>query len=476
MNVPSWFAILLGLGFAWAGVMAIVVVMQRRSPTATIAWLLVLALLPVVGWLIYRLIGARRLERTKLRRRVNRAVIAEAAMALEAIASATPTILRGQLARIATTAGEGPPLHADSFELYFEGDAAYAAVGAAIAAAQHHIHVEVYIWEDDVIGRRLRDQLVARASAGVRVRVLVDGTGASGVRGRFFAPLVAAGGEIAWFNPVVVFRFRRPRADLRNHRKIVVCDGKIGFTGGMNVADAHSAECRGDRAWRDTHARFEGSVVRSLQRVFVEDWLYASNQEIAFEPPYFPVTKSHGGTVVQIVSSGPDSDAYAVHKVLFAAIGQATERLWITTPYLVPDDAILTCLVSAAMRGVDTRILIPARSDSRLVDLAARSYLPELLAAGARVFEYGPRFIHAKTLVIDDDLAIVGTSNLDNRSFRLNFEVIAVIYDRDANAQLARAFEADSETSAEVDRDRPGRQRFMTRLGRAGARLLSPLL
>lgn len=472
--VPVW-SLLIAAFSVWAFAMAVVIVQQRRSPAATIAWLLVLALLPIVGWLIYRLIGPLRLERRKARRRVTRKVIEEATAALREIEYRAPTHHREQLARVAIAAGEAPPLRADLVELYTEGEAKYAALSDAIDAARHHIHLEYYIWENGQIGRRLRDQLAARARAGVEVRVLVDGTGSLGVRRRFFDPLVQAGAELAWFNPVSLLAIRRRRADFRSHRKILVCDGRVGFTGGMNVADAETAEFSGGLAWRDTHLRIEGSAVRVLQRVFAEDWCYATDTEIPSNDIYFPPPATTGGEIVQIVASGPDLDAFAIHKVFFAAINRAETRVWLTTPYFVPDDAILSALVSAAMRGVDVRVIAPAHSDSRLVDLAARSYFPDLLAAGARVYEYLPRFVHAKTFVIDDDVAIIGSANLDNRSFRLDFEVAVVVYGPAMNARLETAFQADLAHCRELDRAGPP-PRFWARLGQSGARLFSPLL
>src|SRR5262249_40063218 len=183
---------------------------------------------------------------------------------------------------------------------------------------------------------------------------------------------------------------------------------------------------------------------------------------------YFPMPTSTGGEIVQIVASGPDLDTFAIHKVFFAAINRAESRVWLTTPYFVPDDAILSSLVSAAMRGVDVRVIAPAHSDSRLVDLAARSYFPEMLAAGARIYAYLPRFVHAKTFVIDDDVAIIGTANLDNRSFRLDFEVAAIIYSAAMNARLDAVFQADLAHCREL-RHTAGRQPFWPRLGQSGA-------
>ncbi|HSR96670.1 MAG TPA: cardiolipin synthase [Kofleriaceae bacterium] len=475
MSTSIWSLIAGGITI-WAVAMAVAVIQQRRSPAATIAWLLVLALLPIVGWLVYRLIGPLRLERRKLRRRVTRKLVEEAIGALQEIESEGPMRHREQLARVAIAAGEAPPLRADHIELYTEGEPKYRAIADAIDAACHHVHLEYYIWENDQIGRRLRDQLIARAKAGIEVRVLVDATGSIGARRPFFRALSEAGASVAWFNPVSLLGIRRRRADFRTHRKIIVCDGRVGFTGGMNVADAETAEFAGAKAWRDTHMRFEGSAVRVLQRVFAEDWFYATGKDIPAGETYFPMPTTAGSEVVQIVASGPDLDVFAIQKMFFAAINQASSRVWVTTPYFVPDDAILSALVSAAMRGLDVRVIAPAHGDSRLVDLAARSYFPDLLAAGARVFEYLPRFLHAKTFVIDDDVAIIGTANLDNRSFRLDFEVAAVLYGTQTNAKLDAAFQADLTCCKELEHRDWREQPFWTRLGQSGARLLSPLL
>jgi cardiolipin synthase len=475
--VGTWWLAITAAFAAWAIVMAVVIIQQRRTPAATIAWLMVLAFLPILGWLVYRLIGPQRLERRKLRRRLTRKVVEEAFGAITAIEAESPMRHRDQLARIAIAAGEAPPLRADALELYCDGDAAYHAIDAAIDAATHHVHVEYYIWEPDTIGQRLRDRLVACAKRGIEVRVIVDAAGSSHTRGKFFKPLVAAGAEVYWFNPVSILGLRRRRADFRSHRKIVVCDGKVGFTGGMNMTDVHSRECSGAAAWRDTHLRICGSAVRALQRVFVEDWLYSSGgKTIPFDDLYFPQPPTPDGEVVQVIASGPDLAIFAIHKMYFAAINHAIDRVWLTTPYFVPDDAILNALVSAAMRGVDVRLIVPAKGDSKLVELAARSYYPDLLAAGARVFEYTPSFVHAKTFVVDDDVAIVGTANVDNRSFRLDFEVVAVIYGHSINQGLADAFCTDLEQCREVPRDVFERLPFWSRLGQSGARLLSPLL
>ena len=457
----------------WVSIVGVIIVLQRRSAAATLAWLFVLAFLPVLGLLLYRFIGPLRLERKRLKRTVSRRAVREV-LAANAVLSEQAEEHR-QLARVGIALGESSPLRAEDVELYFDGDSAYAAILAAVAAAQHHVHLEYYIWEPDKIGHELRDALVARAKAGVQVRMIVDATGSNNLNKAWFDPLREANVEIALFNPIRLRSLRVRRPDFRTHRKIVVCDGLVGFTGGMNITDSHSAS-RSSVYWRDTHLRLTGAAVWPLQRLFTEDWNFAADQMCPINEATFPAPTRSGEHLVQIVGSGPDSSAFAIHKAIFTAINQSTDRLWMTTPYFVPDEALLMAIISAALRDVDVRLLVPKRGDSRLVDLAARSYFPELLEAGARVYEYEARFIHAKTMVCDHDVSIVGTANLDNRSFRLNFEVAAIVYGEQANAKLADAFKDDLKDSREIVRGELERQPLLQRFGQASARLMSPLL
>ena len=466
-------ALFLAIEAAWVLAIGTVIILQRRSAAATLAWVFALAWLPVVGFVVYWLIGPLRLERKKLKRNISRRAVREVLQAQAALVDTSEE--HQQLSRVAVELGESSPLRADEVELYFDGASAYAAILTAIAAAKRHIHVEYYIWEPDQIGVQLRDALIERAKAGVSVRLVVDATGSNGLTKKFLAPLREAGIQFAWFNPVRLRSIRSRRADFRTHRKIVVVDGVIGFTGGMNITDSHSA-LLSKAYWRDTHMRITGAAVWPLQRLFMEDWYFAAEQLCPINEDTYPAPTRDGTHLVQIVGSGPDSAAFAIHKVLFTAINQCTDRLWMTTPYFVPDETLLMAITSAALRDVDVRLIVPKRGDSRLVDMAARSYFPELLEAGVRIYEYEPRFIHAKTLVCDDDVAIIGTANLDNRSFRLNFEVAAVVFGHACNAKLADAFTTDLRESREVIRSEFDRQPFKTRLGQAYARLISPLL
>jgi len=468
----SWWLVYTVAAVVWVIGNTIVIVMQRRPAASTIAWLFVMVSVPIVGFLAYLLIGPLRLERRKRKRSRSKRLVAEGVRGLAALEARWAA--HHQLAMLSIGVGGAPPLRAESVEIYVDGASAYDAILKAVAAARDHIHVEYYIWEADTIGTQLRDRLIERARAGVAVRVILDGTGCRLSRA-FLRPLREAGATVAWFNPVHLWTLRRRRIDFRCHRKIVICDGQVGFTGGMNISDLHSAKLS-DQYWRDTHLRVTGTAVWPIQRLFFEDWYYVAEELIPVTLATAPPPEHEGEHLVQIVGSGPDTMDFALHKLFFTAITRATRRVWLTTPYFVPDDALLAALLTAVLRGVDVRVLVPKRGDSRLVDLAARSYFPELLEARVRIYEYEPRFIHAKTMICDEDISIVGTANFDNRSFRLDFELAAVLFGETANRMLTEAFERDVRDSHELVHADLAKLPFGRRLGASAARLLSPLL
>jgi cardiolipin synthase len=445
------------------------IVLQKRAPVATLSWLLGLAALPVVGFLVYYVFGPQRIKRQRLRR-------ARSRVALPAGDERARTGDKAELARLAQATTGLPATTAQSVRLLVDGAATYAALLEAIAGARRHVHLEYYIFAADRTGTAVRDALIERARAGVTVRLLLDAVGSSATPRRFFDPLVAAGGQLAWFHPLRFGRFwQRPWVNLRSHRKIAIIDGAIAFTGGINVTDEENESLRAD-AYRDLHMRLTGDVVRSLQLVFVEDWAYATGERnfisaVNAETP----APSPGPMPVQVLTSGPDSSWEAIHRVHVAAIHAAHRRVWLTTPYFVPSEAALLALTSAALAGLDVRLLVPRRCDSLFVTLAARSYFDELHAAGVKVYEYGPRMLHSKALLVDESLAIVGSANFDHRSFSLNFEV-SMLFDEPAIAgDLARFIESEFGRAPRVREDRP-RPLWTVRLPEALARLLAPLL
>ena len=447
------------------------IVMQKREPVATLTWLLSLALLPYLGYLIYFLLGPQKISRQRLRRLRSRQGLASH----DAIATDDGC---AELALLGQATTGLPPSTATSAQLLIDGATTYDAIIDAVASATNHVHLEYYIYMPDQTGTLLRDALVERARAGVKVRLLLDAVGSSAVSDRFLQPLLDAGGEFAWFHPTRFRPFTRTWVNLRTHRKIVVVDGRVALTGGINITDEQNERLH-PKPYRDLHLRLEGEVVRSVQVVFVEDWAYATGQSRKdFEGTELwhpPAAGVKGSISSQVVVSGPDSSWEAIHRLHVAAIHEARSRVWLVTPYFVPGEAARMALTSAALGGVDVRLLVPKMSDSRLVTYAARSYFDELLAAGVKVYEYGPRLLHTKALLCDDGMALIGSANFDHRSFRLNFEISVLFRDRAIAATLAQLMEGEMADSGRVQ-DLRNRSLWRNRLPEALARLMSPLL
>jgi cardiolipin synthase len=458
---------------AYLVTMIVVIILEKRSPISTLAWILALVFLPYVGLIIYFFIGPHRVRRKRMRH--NRSAI-EVRAQLAAEIDRHPTDVtaphRVQLARLAVRASGSLMSTAKHIEVLGGGKDTFDAIVEAIGKAKTHIHVLYYIFEGDQTGTRIRDALIERAKAGVKVRMVTDGVGTSLSR-KFLKPLRAAGIEYARFNPIALGQFL-PRVHLRNHRKVVIVDGRVGFLGGINVGDEYNEAVSKRDAFRDTHVRIEGAAVRELQFTFLEDWHFATN-EVVREQGLFPAPEPGEEQIAIIVPSGPDQEWESIEHVYFTAITQADDFIQLTTPYFVPDDPMRVALCSAALRGVRVELIVPRRSDSLIVTAAARSYFDELLRAGIHVYEY-PRMVHAKTCVVDGKIAIVGSANLDNRSFRLNFEVSALFYEDVALAKLSRIFEVDKHKCRHITKKMRAKVTLPMRLAEASARLLSPIL
>lgn len=470
-DMPRW---AIAIEVVWVIGISAYILLERRPPLATVAWIVGLAYLPILGFVVYYFLGPRRLIRKQRRRisaRSSKRSKASGALPDRKSAREMLGLTGARLAAIAAGTEQSPPLPATDVQLYDLGSHAYNDIVAAINAATHHVHLEYYIFNDGVVAKRIRAALLERANAGVQIRLLFDGLGTSRLV-EYLHPLRDAGVEIARFGP----RMRPGFVNFRTHRKIVICDGIVGFTGGMNIDDCHDESVVGvAEAWRDTQVRICGDAVAPLALAFLEDWQYAT--DIVLDGlEYLPPLTQSGDKLVQICASGPDANPQSIHALYFTAITSARARVWISTPYFVPDESMQDALIAAALRGVDVRVLVPGTSDQRLVDAAARSYFPELLSAGVAIHAFGPPALHAKTFVVDDDAAIVGTANLDNRSLRLNFEVVAICYGLPAVNALAEMFERDLTKSRRITSDELAHDSIGARLFIGAARLFSPML
>ena len=472
--------LMLLLSVVWTAYVVVVgvwILLQRRAPVATLSWLLSMAVIPVVGIGVYYFLGPRRLKRQRLRRlRSRRKSRARSSIArLREKVPQAPDRLQ-QVVKLVTASTHFPISTADEVELLVGGAATFDSIMDAVRAARHHVHLEYYIFEPDRTGLALLALLQEKARAGVKVRLLVDALGSKNLGRQHYQPLEEAGAEFALFHPTKLGRRVRPVINFRTHRKIVVIDGCIGYTGGVNITDEEDRRIL-PGAYHDVHVRLQGPVVNWLQTVFLEDWAYALDYNRRNEPSDFEnilPELPEGKQVVQIMASGPDSSMEAIHRVHVAAIHAAAKRLWLTTPYFVPTEASMLALTNAALRGVDVCLLVPEKSDSRLVTAAARSYFDELISCGVKVFEYQASMLHSKTMLVDDFMGIIGTANFDNRSFRLNYEVCAIAYGEAFNGKLATQFQEDLKLARRVGYARP--QPFWQRLSDSAARLCSPLL
>ncbi|MCA9540199.1 MAG: cardiolipin synthase, partial [Myxococcales bacterium] len=400
-------------------------ILRKSGVSATLAWLLAIIAFPIVGAIGYLLLAGPSIKRATRRNRPTARGAFRRSQAPDPNARGSAGPIDATLALAAQITGL-PPTAGNAAEPLTSRDRAYEKIEAAVRAARTRIWAEYYIINNDITGRRFLDLLAEKARAGVEVKLLYDAVGSLRVDERLLRAIGAAGGKTAAFLPVNPFR-RRWATHLRNHRKLVIVDDEIGFTGGMNVGDEYTSIGRRSDGlhFHDSHVALRGPAVADLAEIFCEDWQYAAEETLKPIEPPAPV----GKCTVAIVPSGPDQVHNAHALIYFTAVATARRRVWLASPYFVPDPPMVQALISAALRGVDVRLLMPAHNDLRIVGWAARSYYAELIRGGVRIFEYQPAMLHAKRMVVDQRWSIVGSANVDIRSFRLNFEVGALIFD-----------------------------------------------
>ncbi|HOW69267.1 MAG TPA: cardiolipin synthase [Phycisphaerae bacterium] len=479
----TWLWTILTVGCEAAAVVAILSILRRpREPRAMLAWILALLLLPGLGLVLFLALGEprrdwHRFRRRRSRRRI-RAVSADPTHPPQAKYFFTPAEAPEglqPLVKLTDRLAASFPIGGNVVTLYYDADETYDQLEAAIRGARSHVHLEYYIFQPDQTGRRFRALLIEKAREGVHCRLLLDFVGCWRLSRRFIQPLKDAGVQVAFCLPVVPWRSRW-RANFRNHRKIAVIDGQIGFTGSQNIGDEYRGRKRRKYGpWRDTHLRIVGPGVRDLQEVFARDWHYTTKKSL-LDDRHFPRTEAAGSHVVQVVPSGPDQREDVMHQLLFAAVSAARESISIITPYFVPDRAMILALRSAAFRGVQVRLLVPACSDHRIVLWAGRSFYKDLIGSGVQIYEHDHTMLHSKVMVIDRSWAMVGSANVDERSFRVNFELTTILYSTDLADDLYRDFETLRAQSRHIKRRSVSSRSTGESLLLGLARLASPLL
>lgn len=466
------FEVITLLAFQIAGIYcAFLAIRDSRTPQGSAAWTVFLLAAPYLAVPVYLFLGSFNFDGYVTSRRDSDDVIG----GLKTFKIDHPAKLTENkgIYEALEKIGDIPVGSGSDLDLLIDGEETFGAIFEAISAAKSYVLVQSYIINDDKIGGRLRDALIERAQNGVDVRLIYDAVGCAKLPKSYLETLSNGGVSVvnahAMGGPKSRFQI-----NFRNHRKTVVVDGVVGFTGGLNMGDEYMGEDPKFGLWRDTHARLSGPVVLQLQLIFVEDWHWATQKNIS-ETLNWEVHIAEPNKDAVLVATGP-GDTFDTGSLYFCAlINAATDRLWIASPYFVPENDILTALKLAAMRGVDVRVLVPEVADHKITWLAALAYLDELIEADIEIWRYNEGFMHQKVVLVDDLISSVGTTNLDNRSCRLNFEETVVVFDQETAAQTAAMFEADFARSFLLTK-KLGDRRLIERIGAPVARLFSPLL
>ncbi|TFE27263.1 cardiolipin synthase [Cohnella luojiensis] len=461
---------------------ATILLLEFRRPAHATAWLFILFLFPLVGFILYYFLAtefrrsrkARKRAGMDQRRRARLLKMSTSVTDISELPESTGIASQTRLFRALRKGGELPISSRNQSWIFNNGMDTYESMFEAINNAKSHIHLSTYIVRDDDIGRAFQQALISKAKQGVKVKMLYDGIGSITLKDSYVRILREGGVECACFFPLRP-SFLKKRMNYRNHRKIIVVDGKVGFVGGINVGDEYIGKHPHLGYWRDTHLKLEGDSVYWLQEVFLKDWEIATREK-PDDPSFFPVHHCSQSEPVQIVPAGPNRRGDAIHDSVYAMVTAARKRIWVTTPYFIPSASIAMALHDAALSGLDVRIIIPYVPDTWLVHLATLSYVEEMMRSGVRVWQYKKGFVHAKTLIADKFVAVVGSANMDLRSFFSNFEINAHLFDPVAIAGVEQHFLQDLEDSTEINLQkflmRPRKQKVKE----AMARILSPLL
>ncbi|MFD2551697.1 cardiolipin synthase [Bizionia sediminis] len=463
------------------------VLQDTRSSTKTLSYILFIIFVPILGVIFYFSVGTnyrkRKLYSKKivtdevLRERIKKRLNAYT----KAIRNSGLIPQKSNtLVEFIRRAGNSPLTANNEVKLLINGEEKFPELLQALEKATDHIHIEYYIYENDITGNQIADILIKKAKQGVAVRFMYDDFGSHGLGKTFIKKLEDAGVQTAPFYKIKWYAFAN-RINYRNHRKIVVIDGMVGFVGGINISDKYRNDLQNNQPlfWRDTHIKITGQATAYLQYLFMGDWNFCSHKAFAYSNRYFidSTQQEHiENEVVQFAASGPDSKQPVIFYALLEAISSAKKSIYITSPYFIPDESLMDALIIAVQGGLDVKILIPGVSDSKMVNAAASAYYTELLAVGAKIYKYNKGFVHAKTMVVDNDLAVIGSANMDYRSFDLNFEVNAMVYSKKIAAQLTKVFETDLSHATLIDAEAWLNRPKYIHVWEKMVRLLSPFL
>lgn len=484
------------ISYIAGAIISMSIILENRDPARTVTWLLIFILLPGIGLVIYAVFGRnirkRKLFKTqKLAHNIKEKNLFENLKEIQELVELEQSSIKRKILEdedeeeeyakkrvisLLLNTGMFPFTSNNKIDVYVDGNEKFDNLLRDIKEAKNHIHLEYFIIKDSEIGRKIKNLLIEKVKEGVKVRILYDDVGCwrFWFHRKFFNEMKKSGIEIMPFLPAKL-PFIGGKLNYRNHRKIVVIDGNIGYTGGINIGDEYLGRNKKFGYWRDTHIRIKGTSVYMLQMIFLIDWYYTTRDAIDLKE-YFPKMDYCGDSMVQVVASGPDSDWEAIHYAYFSAICQAKKSIYIETPYFIPDESLLIALKSAALSGVDVRIIFPKIADHKMVNNASYSYFDDILRSGGKVYLYTKGFIHSKVMIIDDKIASTGSANMDLRSFMLNFEINAFIYDEKVVKVITDDFFEDLKNSEEIKDVDFNNRKMMKKISESIARLFSPIL
>jgi cardiolipin synthase len=459
------------------------VILENRNPVRTLAWIIVLVTIPLIGFVFYLYFGVnyRKNKMFSMKGLGDMKWLQYMSEDQKQLLQKSEFLKRREsvevkkLMTLLLNNSKALLTRYNQVEILNNGEETFPALFKALLQARKFIHLEYYIIAEGSLATRLKEILLQKAAEGVEVRVIYDDVGSWSLSKPYLRELREAGIQIFPFLPVRFHHFAN-KANYRNHRKIAVIDGEVGFVGGLNIADRYMDGVAEIGVWRDTHLRVVGEVVTSLQVIFLIDWYFVRRELLLDKDEYLPYVRTEGNVVVQAVTSGPDSDWASIQQAYFTLINMAKKYVFISTPYFMPGETTLNCLKTAAMSGVDVRILLPHKSDSWLTHWCTRSFAEELLEAGVRIYWYQKGINHSKVIVVDGIVASVGTANMDLRSFEQNFEVSLIIYDREVVKRLAADFIEDLKVSSEGAIQRWKFRPKRNKVRESIARLFAPVL